>query len=266
MKHSIKKLSRVVITLVLSFACCYADDDADPVVLHAEFDTAVAAYGKGDFASAYRKFTKVADEYLSTELCVNAGSAAYRTGNDGEAALWFRRALVLDSRCMEARQNLRFLKRRLGFLRFDSGGLQRELGDFLSVPVWRFWFALFAGVGAVCLTASLFLRIHRPVRNWLLGGSVGALFLSGVFGIGWLGNAPDREILSLHVVVAPDTAALAAPNSSAGRIVALPPGSEIEFLEQRGSWIYAEIPGGSRGWIRASQVIQLWPYSVRLIE
>ncbi|MEZ5329001.1 MAG: hypothetical protein R3F19_28480 [Verrucomicrobiales bacterium] len=257
MKHSIKKLSRVVITLVLSFACCYADDDADPVVLHAEFDTAVAAYGKGDFASAYRKFTNIADEHLSTELCVNAGSAAHRTGKR-------RRSGSVVSPGPRARSamhgsQVEFPVRNAAGSIFDLIVVDYS-GNWVtsSVPVWRFWFALFAGVGAVCLTASLFLRIHRPVRNWLLGGSVGALFLSGVFGIGWLGNAPDREILSLHVVVAPDTAALAAPNSSAGRIVALPPGSEIEFLEQRGSWIHAEIPVAVEVG-PAPQVIQLGP-------
>ncbi|MDA0813630.1 MAG: hypothetical protein O3C21_14720, partial [Verrucomicrobia bacterium] len=213
-------------SLCLTWAGVCPGRGADPVVAQAEFDTAVAAYEKGDFAISYGKFTKIAEVFVSPELCVNAGSAAYRAGNDGKAALWFRRALVLDPRCTEARQNLRFLKRRLGFLRFDEAGLHREFGDLLAIPVWRFWFASLAGLAAVSLVSLLVFRVSSRVRNGLLCVSVSAALLSGAFGIGWWANRPDRQVLSLHIVVAPDAAALAAPNSSAGRIVALPAGSE----------------------------------------
>jgi hypothetical protein len=266
MRHCAARILNVLMSVFLTCACACTGSGADPVVALAEFDTAVAAYEKGDFAISYGKFTKIAEDYVSPELCVNAGSAAYRAGNDGEAVLWFRRALVLDPRCTEARQNLRFLKRRLGFLRFDEAGLHREYGDFLSIPVWRFWFASFAGLASVCLASLVVFRVSPPVRNGLLCVSVSAVLLSGAFGIGWWVNMPDRQVLSLHVVVAPDAAALAAPNSSSGRIVALPPGSEIAFLERRGNWIYADLPGNSRGWIRSAQVAQLWPFSLRLVE
>ncbi|MGK0184374.1 MAG: hypothetical protein ACI9R3_000140 [Verrucomicrobiales bacterium] len=231
----------------------------------ADFEAAVDAYANGDFPSAYSGFSNLAERFISPELCVNIGSAAYRNGDDGEAALWFRRAVELDSQCSEARQNLRFLKRRLGFLSFD-GGPFGEYGRVLRVPVWRFWFAVFSGVAAISLVAALMLRISRPLRNRLFTCCGIALILACILATGWWAATRDRPVLSLFVVVAPDTTALAAPNNSAGRIVAVPPGTEVAFLEQRGAWIYAEIPGSSRGWVRASQLTQLWPFSIRLLE
>lgn len=230
-----------------------------------KFQEAVDAYASGDFAASYSGFSELAKRSISPELCVNTGSSAYRNGDEGEAALWFRRAIVLDSKCAEAKQNLRFLKRRLGFLSFDAKPFS-DYGNVLRAPVWRFFCALFTGIGAVGITAAAFLRMSRAIRIRLLCLSLVALVLGGIFGCGLWIVTRDRPVLSLHVVVATDATALAAPNNSAGRVVVLPPGTEVMFLEQRGAWVYSEIPGESRGWVRASQLKQLWPFSIRLIE
>ena len=39
---------------------------------------------------------------------------------------------------------------------------------------------------------------------------------------------------------------------NANTVLALPPGSEITLLSQRGDWIYAALPNDLRGWIPAN--------------
>ena len=229
------------------------------------FGDAVEIYETGEFSKAHDGFKAVAAQYASPELFCNVGSAAYRMGEDGEAVLWYRRALVLDSKLFEAKQNLRFLKRRLGFLQFEARPLE-QYGGFLRTPVWRFLFALFAGMAAVSLVSLVFFKVNSTVRNrliWAIGIGIGMGCLTG---IGWWAKIQQRPLLSLHVVTARDATALAAPSDSAGRVVVLPPGTEVEYLERRGAWVYAAIPGRSRGWIRASQLDHLWPFSIRLAE
>ena len=246
-------MMRVGVVSACMFCACFsarADSVDEIATAVAAFETAVSAYDAGDFSEAHTGFTSVAESYLSVEVCSNAGSAAYRLGKNGEAVLWFRRALALNSQSVEARQNLRFLKRRLGFLQFDSGALG-QYGGVFRTAVWRFWFACFAGTSAICLVAAVFLRLSVAAKGRLIWVLIVAAILSLVAGIGWWANSSERPILSIHVVVEADATALTAPNNSAGRVVLLPPGSEVAYLERRGAWVYAEIPSGSRGWIRA---------------
>ena len=238
---------------------CTAADESAAV---ATFDEALTAYNDSRYDDAYRGFVDITEDFVSPGVFVNAGNAAYRAGRDGEAALWYRRALVLDSNHGEAAQNLRFLKRRLGFLRFDIGALG-EFTAFFRPPVWRLICACACGAAAICLVSLVMLSPHQRWRGRLYWGLAVGVVLGSISAIGLWVLGDQRQLLAHYIVTSADSSALTAPNDTAGAVVLLPPGSEIAYIERRGLWIYAELPGESRGWVRASQVAQLWPYSIR---
>lgn len=243
-------------------AVAVAKNDPDAV---ARFAQGVAAYQANDHAGAHGGFSALAREYASPELFANCGSAAYRIGEDGEAVLWYRRVLVMDSRHSEALQNLRFLRRRLGFLTFEDRPLQ-QYARILRKPAWRVGCAFSGSVTAVCLAFLFCVRLSSRVRGRVIGVAALSGFLAAIAGIGWWAKSSERSLSMRYVVTAPEVTALVAPSDSAGRVVLLPQGSELMLLRERGEWIYADLPGGSRGWLRANQADPLWPFSGRLAE
>ena len=52
-------------------------------------------------------------------------------------------------------------------------------------------------------------------------------------------------------VIGKNIEARLATADNASSILALPPGSEIKVLSERGDWIYAALPNDLRGWIPA---------------
>ena len=254
-------LCRLIVWMLLSLTAVRGD----VAQAKQDFADAMDAYDSGEFAAAHAKLSQIVDQYVSLELFMNLGNTAYRTGDASEAAVWYRRALVLERKLPEARQNLRFLKRRLGFLDFEDGVFDQVSG-VLSMRAWRLFCAFGFGAAAIGVAALLFLPIPRERVKTVIWIAAVAMLVGAGASVGCWAGSKRRPALSVYVVTEGDTTALAAPNGSAGRVVALPQGSELAYLEQRGAWIYAEIPGGSRGWVQASRVEKLWPYSVRLIE
>ncbi|MEM9017807.1 MAG: SH3 domain-containing protein, partial [Verrucomicrobiota bacterium] len=61
------------------------------------------------------------------------------------------------------------------------------------------------------------------------------------------------------IITSEETSAVTAPTPGAKSVIALPPGSEVRILQDAGAWNYVNIPGGLRGWIRASDVEKIWP-------
>jgi hypothetical protein len=59
---------------------------------------------------------------------------------------------------------------------------------------------------------------------------------------------------NLAIVIAENAEARVATVDSARSVLALPAGSEVVILEERGDWNYAALPNDQRGWIAANAV------------
>jgi hypothetical protein len=54
---------------------------------------------------------------------------------------------------------------------------------------------------------------------------------------------------ALAIVTGSGVEARVATADNANSVLALPPGSEVKILSQRGDWVYAALPNNLRGWI-----------------
>ena len=83
----------------------------------------------------------------------------------------------------------------------------------------------------------------------------GVLVCAYAAGVLWW-RAPEQ---TLAIVVVQSTEARLAPADSAGLAEALPAGSRVQVLSERGEWIYCALPGAGRGWIpqRAVERVRL---------
>ncbi|MDB6135761.1 MAG: tetratricopeptide repeat protein [Verrucomicrobiales bacterium] len=239
-----------------------------------KFDRAVAAYNTGDYSEARNAFLELVKEgHLSAPLAHNLANIEYKSGNLGQASLWYRRALALQPLNAETRQNLRFLQHKLGFHTWDSTqdmmfGLS---ASHLPGATLRHT-TLLAAWGVVILLVWLMWSPPRPGWRWPLVTLLALLLPVGsVSGaLWWLKENDAHPLDKRYVLTGADSAAYASPAEASSLLITLHTGSEVMPLESRGNWFYCEIPSQPdtilRGWVRHASLEPLWPYPAKPLE
>jgi len=275
-------LMRLFLFLFLCFSASLAEAATDNTPAWRD---AMTAYKAGDYQVALERFKKISEDekQISAALCHNIANCEYKLDNETAASIWYRRAVALDPWLPEAGQNLRFLHRKKGFLRFEHGGhagtsgfVRDELVTLALLAPRRYWITACKGAvwGTVILTVWLVWVTPRPGRRWPL---VTLLCLTSAFLVVTLcalaGKAlDDAPPLSKRLISLPDDAvARSAPAEAAGTVITVPGGSELLPIKEEGFWTYCDLPGGDehaplRGWVRTSTTERLWPWDPSLVE
>jgi len=225
------------LVLPLSAANVAAGED-----LFAKANTEFAA---GDFKGAIKDYSAVVQSgEWSANLFYDLGNAYFRESDFGRAILNYERALQLDPNHPEADANLRIARDQTHPLELPPSALERYFNfastkSFTMLAAILFWgtilLVLFRRHKALWLTIGLLLTASCVLAVYNLE--------SGVHGRG------------VAVVVADKAEARVATADSAKSVLALPPGSEVLILQERGDWSYAALPNDQRGWI-ASKAIE----------
>ena len=115
-----------------------------------------------------------------------------------------------------------------------------------------FWGSVFA------ITLLVFLCPHGA-KGWLalailcLAGSSGALVLAGICDP----RITDRNMaLVLRIG---GSSLLSSPAEQSEQIAALPDGSMVTLLLQRGKWYYGQLPDGRQGWLLTEGIVPVIP-------
>jgi tetratricopeptide (TPR) repeat protein len=219
-----------------------------------DFTEGNQAYEAGKFDVAKKLYeSAVAPGGYSANLFHNLGNAEYRLGESGRAMLNYERALALEPQHPEAKANLAFLRDRTGAKLEPRGRLDSLFAPFS--PATFVWIATIAGWAALfSIAAAVFRRSGR-------GGHVFRAVLAAlVCGYGVHGVLRARGFESLAVVVAKQTNGRLAPADSAAAQLALPAGSHVHILEDRGAWLYCVLPDRSRAWVESAAVerVKIW--------
>jgi tetratricopeptide (TPR) repeat protein len=206
-------------------------------------------YSEGHFREAAAGYQDLVDSgQWSASLFYDLGNTWFRLGDFGAAILNYERALALDPHHPEAAANLALVRdearalelRREGLDRYIEAGTPTHYSVAASIA---FWFALFGA-------ARLFFSPRRSaalisllvISTLVLAGAVFAIYSLET---GSKGN-------TLAIVTGKNIEARLATADNAKSVLALPPGSEIKVLSQRGDWLYAALPNDLRGWIPAN--------------
>lgn len=205
-------------------------------------------YNAGRFQEAVDGYQSlVASGQWSANLFYDLGNAWFRLGNFGEAILSYERALALDPRHPESEANLRVARDEVRALELRTQGLARyiEAGTATQYSIAAsvaFWIALFAA-------ARLFFLRRRSTSLVALIIFSALVFSGSIYAIYALETGNKGQ--DLAIVTDKNIEARLATADNAGSVLALPPGSEIKVLSERGDWIYAALPNDLRGWIPA---------------
>src|SRR4051794_22358694 len=208
-------------------------------------------YAAGKFKEAVADYEQaVQANRPSANLFYNLGNAHFRAGDFGRAILNYERALALEPSHAEAQANLRIARDHARALELQQGWAERllafaNLQQYSLAAAITFWFGVFA------LTGLLFARRRSTVTMLL---AIVALLICGFLAYTLFAIDQGTRGRALAVVTGSDVSARLATADSSATVLALPPGSEVKILSQRGDWTYAALPNNLRGWIPAKSV------------
>jgi tetratricopeptide (TPR) repeat protein len=214
-----------------------------------DFAKANQAYTDAHYADAVTGYQElVRSGNWNATVFYNLGNAQYRLGDFGQAILNYERALALDPHHPEADANLRLARDEARALELRKNWIERY-ASMVTVKQWSiaaaagFWIALF-------MVVYFALARKRSAGGILLATLSAAICGASVFAIKTLDDGPGGRALA--IVTGKNVTARVATADSAQTVLALPAGSEIKLLSERGDWIYAELPNDQHGWIPAS--------------
>lgn len=220
------------------------------------------AYDKAKFEEAAKLWLEAGPySQLSTDTLYNIGNAAYKMGSPGDAALYYRRALVRDSSHVEARQNLRFIERKFGSITVKRPTYQYVLAR-LSLDVWRG--GLWLG-GWIFVLSILVFFATRPGNHLRVCGVVGLIvapLLMSIAALGCVYYPDDAQFapLAKQAVIVGDKVVLHTDASrTSPEVIDAPPGSLAEVLYESGGWAYVGFASKTRGWVPVEHVKKIIP-------
>ncbi len=202
-------------------------------------------------------------EQLSATTLYNIGNACYRAGSQGYAALYYRRALMVDPTLDEARQNLRFLERKFGALTIKRPNYQYAL---TRVPQNWIRNTLFGCLWAIAICVLIFPATSRGSRLRLLA-IAGLLICPFVATGSALAQYyyPDDSIFAPYseqaVVIADKTIVYADASRTSGQVIEVPSGSLCRIIRRSDRWVYISFASQTRGWVPDDKIELLVPTS-----
>jgi tetratricopeptide (TPR) repeat protein len=242
MKHTTRPWWVGIAAIALGCAAVSsARGDQDP-----GFAQANQEYSEGHFQEAIKSYESlVASGQWSANLFYDLGNARFRVGDFGQAILNYQRTLALDPHHPEAAANLAFVRDEARALELKRNALERYIET--GTPTQYSIAASIALWSALLLAARLFFSRRRSTVLVLLTIFSIVLFAGAVFALYSLETGSRGEALA--IVTGKEIVARVATADNASSVLALPPGSEIKVLSQRGDWLYAGLPNDLRGWI-----------------
>jgi len=239
--------------LALALAILFAPDlRADSLA------DARARYADGEYEQAAKLFEKSLESLPpQASVLFELARCLRQTGQESRAALNFRRALVLDPRFAPARAALIETNTDLGLPKpgknWRDQVLERIPMDSLTLAgAVLFWLGVFA------VTLLVFLRPSNAKGRFALGilclaGGAAALALA------WSCDPRVTDRNTALVLTTGGASLLSAPADQSEKIAAMPDGSTVTILSQRGRWFYGRLPDGKRGWFLTEGIIPLIP-------
>ena len=278
-RRILRSLRKLVLPAILIAACgmtsLRADDQTNPepsadqrnalattLVTSPTTADPLKLYEKGHYRQAAETWLNAAPyPELSADALYNIGNASYRLGQPGEAALYWRRALLRDATHPEARQNLRFLERKFGSISYEYEPYQKIIAK-IPLPAWTNIAAL--GGWLIVIGCLIFPATRRGARLRL--AAIAALIIapcliaSGL--AGWYYFPDDARFASPRqqgVVIADRATIRTAAAHTAPEVIDAPAGSLCRILNHRGNWSYIAFTNDIRGWISNRALARLIP-------
>ena len=223
------------------------------------WDDAAADYAAGNWDQALEKYLQIERMGQTSDLlCYNIANSYYKTGQLGEAILYWEKALKLNPANADARFNLDIAREsvldRIEVVpEFILIKWVRDVKYLLSSNAWA-WVALaLMLLVAVCLLGFRFFAA-RGARTLSF---VVACILFVLALASFLFSVSERHDVMARdsaIVMIPVSSVKSSPGEDGKSLFILHEGTKIKLLDTLGEWYKVEISDGRQGWMRAGDV------------
>lgn len=215
-----------------------------------------AAHGEYESAATYfEKHLQSAPP--SAAAYFELGQVLQKSEKEAEAALAYRRSLVLDPGFAPAVNALRESNARLG-VTTPVQNWRSLLGEKIDADT-----AVLVGCIAFWVGAFLLLATLAFSKKRLLFLSLGLFLLLAGFASSLASAFTDPRIFEAKQSIVMNLAGAflyKVPSEDASeKITTLNQGSTLKILSARGRWFHVELPGGQRGWVLQDGVTRVIP-------
>ena len=215
-----------------------------------------AAHGEYESAATYfEKHLQSAPP--SAAAYFELGQVLQKSEKEAEAALAYRRSLVLDPGFAPAANALRESNARLG-VTTPVQNWRSLLGEKIDADI-----AVLVGCIAFWVGAFLMLATLAFSKKRLLFLSLGLFLLVAGFASGLASAFTDPRIFeakqSMVMNLAGSSLYKVPSEDASEKITTLNQGSTLKILSARGRWFHVELPGGQRGWVLQDGVTRVIP-------
>ncbi|HMA61573.1 MAG TPA: tetratricopeptide repeat protein [bacterium] len=223
------------------------------------FNQANKLYDQKKYEQAIDNYQKILDQgYESGNLYYNLGNAFYKTGQIGNAILYYEKArsLLPDNENIEFNLRLARLKiqdkidRPPEFVLFKWG---REFIDNLSSNSWALILSM-----SLFLVALAFAFLYLSSRAKLRSIFKPVLFLAmivAVLSIYPLYYQHTRETSGdKGIILSEKVNTIAAPQKGSTTLFIIHEGTKVQILDRDGQWVKIELLDGKQGWIHSDSL------------
>ena len=223
---------------------------------------AQTAYEEARFDDAIRLWLQAGPfESLSADTLFNIGNACYRSGSPGQAALYYRRALLQNPGHIESRQNLHFIERKYGSLTIHRPEYQYMLAR-IPLDTWK---SITTSSLWIIALGILVFPATRPGSHIRIPAAIAVILgpmIAASAALGWFYFPNDSEFAPIDrqaVVIHPDVIVFAEASRNSTEVIDAPPGSLCEVIRLSGRWAYISFATQTRGWVPTEMIEHIIP-------
>jgi tetratricopeptide (TPR) repeat protein len=226
------------------------------------FDSANAAYAKGEYQKAIELYTGLIDANLtSSELYYNLGNAHYKSNNIGLAILNYEKAKLLNPDDEDLTINLKLANQKTEdkidaapqlFLSEWKNGIV----DIFSEKTWSIICILLFVVSLVLIGVYFTSQRSGLKKLGFFGGII--LFSFSIFLFFIAKNKYELTKNSTNAIVISGTATITgSPNEKGTKLFILHEGTKVEITEEQSEWTEIKIANGNVGWIKSKLISKI---------
>lgn len=221
------------------------------------FEAGSRAYLDGDYLEARSKWTQVEENgWVGGDLYYNLGNAYYKTGELGEAILYWEKAATILGEEGDIAANLQIARAQI----------QDKLDEQVRLPVWDWldrtrdrlsagfltWMAILLSLSG-SIIFGLKRWVFRSLDNSRIQIIVIGLVVFLLVDLTMIGlKARDEKLSRAGVFIVPEAEVLSAPAIGSGKLLfTLHEGTKIRIVRVLDDWIEISAGKDKQGWVKA---------------